>query len=94
MIYTPLIINYACQSGRKKTEVQKLYKVSEFAEMFGISKPTAYNLIKNEDLDIIRIGDRGIRIPEAELERLFDKFHQNNNKETKPRAPDDRDSLY
>lgn len=75
-------------------KLRKLYKVSEFAEFFGISKGSAYELIKAENLDIIRVGDRGIRVPEDEIERLYEKLHQGNNQEVESRAPDDRDSLY
>ncbi len=75
-------------------KLRKLYKVSEVAALFGISKATTYTLIKKEDLDIIRVGDRGIRAPEDELERLYEKFHQGHNQEVESRAPDDRDSLY
>ncbi len=45
-------------------EKQKLtYTVLEMAEVLGISRPTAYELVKRKGFPAIRISDRRIVIP-------------------------------
>lgn len=52
------------------TEKQWL-KVPEAAELLGLPKTRAYELIQQGELPAVRIGERSIRINRAELERFL-----------------------
>ena len=52
------------------TEKQWL-KVPEAAELLGLPKTRAYELIQQGELPAVRIGERSIRVNRAELERFL-----------------------
>ena len=52
------------------TEKQWL-KVPEAAELLGLPKTRAYELIQQGELPAVRIGERSIRINRQELERFL-----------------------
>ncbi len=52
--------------------------VAELAKLLGVSKPTAYELIKREGFPAIRVSDRRIIIPVEGLNKwLNDPANQN-----------------
>ena len=52
------------------TEKQWL-KVPEAAELLGLPKTRAYELIQQGELPAVRIGERSIRVNRSELERFL-----------------------
>ena len=48
-----------------------LLYVATVAKRLSCSKQYIYNLIENGSLQVIRLGPRGIRISEAELEKFI-----------------------
>jgi excisionase family DNA binding protein len=57
-------------SNMETTEKEWL-KVPEAAELLGLPKTRAYELIQQGELPAVRIGERSIRINRAELERFL-----------------------
>jgi excisionase family DNA binding protein len=57
-------------SNMETTEKEWL-KVPEVAELLGLPKTRAYELIQQGELPAVRIGERSIRINRAELERFL-----------------------
>jgi excisionase family DNA binding protein len=54
--------------GRCNMARLRLYTVSEVAKALGVSRGTVDALLKRGELGYYRIGQRGVRISEAELE--------------------------
>jgi excisionase family DNA binding protein len=54
----------------KSTEKEWL-KVPEAAELLGLPKTRAYELIQRGELPAVRIGERSIRINRLELEKFL-----------------------
>lgn len=46
-------------------------RVPEAAELLGLPRTRAYELIQRGDLPAVRIGERSIRVNRAELERFL-----------------------
>jgi excisionase family DNA binding protein len=46
-------------------------RVPEVAELLGLPRTRAYELIQRGDLPAVRIGERSIRVNRAELERFL-----------------------
>jgi excisionase family DNA binding protein len=60
------------KDGRNMETTEKQWlKVSEAAELLGLPKTRAYELIQQGELPAVRIGERSIRINRAELERFL-----------------------
>jgi excisionase family DNA binding protein len=57
-------------SNMETTEREWL-KVPQAAELLGLPKTRAYELIQQGELPAVRIGERSIRINRAELERFL-----------------------
>jgi excisionase family DNA binding protein len=53
------------------TTKKEWLKVTEAAELLGLPKTRAYELIQQGQLPAVRIGERSIRINQAELERFL-----------------------
>ena len=51
-----------------------MLKVSDFAELFNISKMTAYRWINLGEVKIVRVG-KTIRIEQSEVDRLKEKYN-------------------
>jgi excisionase family DNA binding protein len=58
------------RSNMETTEKEWL-KVPEAAELLGLPKTRAYELIQQGELPAVRIGERSIRVNRAELERFL-----------------------
>jgi len=48
-------------------------KIPEAAKMLGLSRSTLYQMIGKREIGILRIGERSVRIPKAEIERLLNE---------------------
>jgi excisionase family DNA binding protein len=60
------------KDGRNmETTGKQWLKVPEAAELLGLPKTRAYELIQQGELPAVRIGERSIRINRAELERFL-----------------------
>jgi excisionase family DNA binding protein len=57
-------------SNMETTEKEWL-KVPEAAELLGLPKTRAYELIQQGELPAVRIGERSIRVKRSELERFL-----------------------
>jgi len=57
-------------SNMETTEKEWL-KVPEAAELLGLPKTRAYELIQQGELPAVRIGERSIRVNRSELERFL-----------------------
>jgi excisionase family DNA binding protein len=51
--------------------VKEWLKVSEVADLLGLTPQRAYDLIARGELPAVRIGSRSIRVPRRELERYL-----------------------
>jgi len=51
--------------------MEKLYRVSEAAQLLRISRPSVYRLWKSGKVKPIKVGGRTV-FPESELERLIE----------------------
>jgi excisionase family DNA binding protein len=51
--------------------MERLYRVSEAAELLRISRPSIYRLWKNGKVKPIKVGGRTV-FPESELERFIE----------------------
>ena len=47
--------------------------VEEMAEMIGISRSVAYQLVKERDFPVIRVSERRLIIPKKSLEKWLDE---------------------
>ncbi len=54
-----------------ETTEKEWLKVPEAAELLGLPKTRAYELIQQGELPGVRIGERSIRVNRAELERFL-----------------------
>jgi excisionase family DNA binding protein len=54
-----------------KTTEKEWLKVPEAAELLGLPKTRAYELIQQGELPAVRIGERSIRVKRSELERFL-----------------------
>jgi excisionase family DNA binding protein len=54
-----------------KTTEKEWLKVPEAAELLGLPKTRAYELIQQGELPAVRIGERSIRVNRSELERFL-----------------------
>lgn len=61
-------------------KIGKLLFVSTASTRLNCSKQRVYSLIESGELQIIRLGPRGIRVAEDELERFIEKRKIKNNK--------------
>jgi len=60
------------KDGRNMETTEKEWlKVPEAAELLGLPKTRAYELIQQGELPAVRIGERSIRVNRAELERFL-----------------------
>ena len=57
------------------------YSVEELAEILGISRPTAYELVKREDFPAVRISERRIIIPRDALNEYLNRAANGSNKD-------------
>jgi excisionase family DNA binding protein len=55
----------------EQLEAKVWLKVPEAAELLGINRTRAYELIASGDLPAVRVGERSIRVNRAELERFL-----------------------
>jgi excisionase family DNA binding protein len=55
-------------SAKASSPVFRLLRGTEVAEILGISRPRAYQLMKDGTLPVVRIG-RSVRVPSTELEK-------------------------
>ncbi len=55
----------------KKTAVREWLKVPEVAELLGMTRTRAYELVAAGELPAARIGKRSIRVNRRELERFL-----------------------
>lgn len=62
--------------NEQATHSKKSYSVAEIQQILGISRPTAYNLIKKNEFQSVRMSS-GIRIIKAS----FDAWLDSTNKE-------------
>jgi excisionase family DNA binding protein len=71
----PGIIAYqkaTVKDGSKMETTEKEWlKVPEAAELLGLPKTRAYELIQQGELPAVRIGERTIRVNRSELERFL-----------------------
>ena len=54
-----------------ETTEKEWLKVPEAAELLGLPKTRAYELVQQGELPAVRIGERSIRINRQELERFL-----------------------
>ena len=54
-----------------ETTEKEWLKVREAAELLGLPKTRAYELIQQGELPAVRIGERSIRVNRQELERFL-----------------------
>jgi excisionase family DNA binding protein len=54
-----------------ETTEKEWLKVPEAAELLGLPKTRAYELIQRGELPAVRIGERSIRVNRQELERFL-----------------------
>jgi excisionase family DNA binding protein len=54
-----------------ETVVKEWLRVSEAADLLGLTRQRAYELIGRGELPAVRIGERSIRVPKQELERFL-----------------------
>ena len=54
-----------------KTTEKEWLKVPEAAELLGLPKTRAYELIQQGELPAVRIGERSIRVNRLELEKFL-----------------------
>ena len=45
----------------------EMLRVSEAADVLGVSQQTVRRYIKNGEFEVIRVGDRGVKIPKESL---------------------------
>ena len=60
------------------------YSVEEFAALTGVSRGTAYEAVRLNQVPAIRLGKRRIVIPRAALERLLDQSETGPALDTEP----------
>lgn len=48
-----------------------MLKIPEVAERLSIGLRTAYRLVAGGELRAVRVGSRGLRVPDGELERFI-----------------------
>ncbi len=51
--------------------MERLLKVSDACEMCNLGKTKFYELIKRGDIQVVRLGERSIRIHPEEIKRLL-----------------------
>lgn len=51
----------------------RIYKINEIAEILGISKSYAYQMIKEEKIPVVRLGRR-IIIPKPKFDAWFEQL--------------------
>lgn len=57
--------------GKMEEKLERIvYTVTETAEILGISRPTAFQGVKNGEIPCIRVGRR-VLVPKAALEKLL-----------------------
>lgn len=54
------------------TESKMTVSVEEMAEMLGISRSVAYQLIKQSDFPVVRVSERRLIIPVKSLEKWLE----------------------
>ena len=54
------------------TQVSKLLRVTEFAELLNLSPKTVWAMIYRRDLEVVRIG-RSVRIAQSTLNELIER---------------------
>ena len=55
------------------TENKMTVSVEEMAEMLGISRSVAYQLIKERDFPVVRVSERRLIIPVKSLEKWLEE---------------------
>ncbi len=48
-----------------------VFRVTEAAKLLGISRSGLYEMIHKREIGVVRFGNRSIRIPKSEIERLI-----------------------
>jgi excisionase family DNA binding protein len=48
-----------------------VFRVTEAAQLLGISRSGLYEMIYKREIGVVRFGNRSIRIPKSEIERLI-----------------------
>ena len=51
-------------------EQEKLYTVAEFADLVSMSEGWIYELVKQDKIPHVKIGERTVRIPASAIEKL------------------------
>ena len=49
-----------------------LYRVNEVAEMLGIGRSLAYELVGRGDIPSVRVGSRAVRVPSGAVQEFVD----------------------
>lgn len=63
----------------KDSGLRVLFTVKETCAALCISRTTLYGLVRNGSIETVRIGERGIRIPAAEVDRFVTERGQHGN---------------
>jgi excisionase family DNA binding protein len=54
--------------------MENLYSLKKVHENTGLSLATLHRYIKSGKLNVVRVGDRAIRVPESEITRLIKSY--------------------
>jgi excisionase family DNA binding protein len=54
----------------------KLLKIEETAKMLGVGRSTAYEMIRREELPVVKMG-RSVRVPVTALKRWMEERTEN-----------------
>lgn len=55
--------------------MSKMLTVTQFAEKMNVSRTKVYAMIKNGQIPVVRIGERGTRIPQDFVEKLIQESY-------------------
>ena len=54
----------------RANSTERLYRVDEAAEILGFAEVTVRTWIRDRKIAHVRVGERGVRIPQTEMDRL------------------------
>ena len=67
------LVKFRGHKNSSANKVMKLLTIKEVCSRLSISRSMLYELIRSNKIRTIRIGKRGIRLPESEIERFIDE---------------------